>query len=108
VKHNFYLPSLVRNSLTPAILDNLKKIQDGYMVEPLSTFLGTEAPSAAAEIDFPEWKDGTEFSAGLFPYFDFVLTLVKTPKEEQALMERFAKIGLAGTDVKFDLIKILS
>jgi hypothetical protein len=57
-------------------------------------FLGTKAPAAAAAIDFPEWKDGTEFSAGLFPYLDFVLTLVKTPKEEQALMERFAKIGL--------------
>jgi hypothetical protein len=70
-------------------------------VEPLSTFLGTKAPSAAAAIDFPEWKDGTEFSAGLFPYFDFVLTLVKTPKEEQALMKRFAKIGLM---VKVNLI----
>jgi hypothetical protein len=45
-------------------------------------------------IDFPEWKDGTEFSAGLFPYLDFILTLVKTPQEEQALMKRFAKIGL--------------
>jgi hypothetical protein len=61
-------------------------------------------PAASAAIDFPEWKDGTEFSAGLFPYLDFVLTLVKTPKEEQALMERFAKIGL-GTDEKFDLTK---
>jgi hypothetical protein len=76
------------------------------IIEPLSTFLGTKAPAAAAAIDFPEWKDGTEFSAGLFPYFNFVLTLVKTPKEEQALMKRFAKIGLDGKG-EFD-IKILS
>jgi hypothetical protein len=41
LKLNFFLAYTARNSLTPAILDNLKKIQEGYQVEPLSTFLGT-------------------------------------------------------------------
>lgn len=84
-------------------IENVKKIQDGYIVEPLSTYLGTEAPAKAATIDFPVWVDGTEFSAQAFDYFDFMLTLVKTPKEEQALMERFAKIGL-GDDSNFDMM----
>ena len=100
-----FLLAIVRTQLfNPDDLNNVKNIQNGYKVEPLSTFFGTKAPSVAAAIDFPEWKDGTEFSAELFAYFDFVLTLVKTPKEEQALMERFAKIGLDGKG-KFDIKK---
>jgi hypothetical protein len=100
-----FLLAIARTQLfNPSDIDNLKKIQDKYRIEPLSTFLGTQAPAASAAIDFPEWKDGTEFSAGLFPYFDFVLTLVKTPKEEQALMKRFAKIGLDGKGT-FDITK---
>jgi len=82
-------------------LDTVKDIQNGYRVEPLSAFLGTKAPSAAAAIDFPKWKEGAEFNAGSFNYLDFMLTLVKTPQEEQDLMKRFAKIGLG--DGTFDL-----
>jgi len=100
-----FLFSIHRTQLfNPSDIDNLKKIQDEYSIEPLSTFLGTEAPVAAATVDFPEWKVGVEFSAGAFKYLDFMLTLVKTPQEEQTLMKRFAKIGL-GTDEKFEITK---
>ena len=100
-----FLLAIVRTQLfNPEDLEKVKNIQNGYNIETLSAFSGTKAPSAAAAIDFPEWKNGTEFSAGLFPYFDFVLTLVKTPKEEQALMKRFAKIGLNGKG-EFDIKK---
>jgi hypothetical protein len=85
-------------------LKTVKNIQDGYIIESLSTFLGTKAPATASAIEFPEWKDGTEFSAELFPYFDFMLTLVETPKEEQDLMKKFAKIGLDGKG-EFDIKK---
>jgi hypothetical protein len=87
-------------------IETVKKIQEAYRVEPLSTFLGTAAPSPSATIDFPAWAQGAEFDAQSFSYFDFMLTLVKTPQEEQALMERFAKIGLGG-EGEFD-IKSLS
>ena len=100
-----FLLAIARTQLfNPDDIDNVKKIQDGYNIEPLNTFSGMNAPTNEAAIDFPEWKDGTEFSAEAFPYFDFMLTLVKTPKEEQDLMKRFAKIGL-GTDEKFDINK---
>lgn len=85
-------------------IDNVKKIQDGYRIEPLSTYLGTKAPAAAPAIDFPQWKEGEQFNAGAFVYLDFMLSLVKTPQEEQALMKRFAKLGL-GTEDKFDFKK---
>jgi hypothetical protein len=62
-------------------------------IEPLSTFLGTEAlPSAAAAIDFPKWEAGAEFSAQSFAYLDFMLTLVKTPQEEQTLCRGLQKL----------------
>jgi len=82
-------------------LDTVKDIQSGYRVEPLSAFLGTKAPSIAVAIDFLKWEEGAEYSAQSFAYLDFMLTLVKTPQEEQALMDRFAKIGLG--DGTFDL-----
>ena len=83
-------------------LENVKNIQDGYRFEPLSAFLGTEAPGPAPALDFPEWKEGDQFTAGAFKYIDFMLNLVKTPLEEEELMKRFSKIGL-GTDDTFDI-----
>ena len=100
-----FLFSIYRTQLlNPSDIDNVKKIQDGYTIEPLSTYLGTKAPSAAPSIDFPEWKEGEQFNAGGFVYMDFMLSLVQTPAEEQVLMQRFAKIGL-GTEDKFDITK---
>lgn len=100
-----FLFSIHRTQLfNPSDIDNLKKIQDAYKIEPLHSYLGTKAPSAAAAIDFPKWKDGDEFNAQFFKYLDFMLTLVQTPPEEQALMKRFAKIGLDGKD-NFDIKK---
>ena len=101
-----FIFSIHRTQLfSPGDIENVKKIQDAYRVEPLSTFLGTKAPSAAAAINFPEWKEGAEFTAQSFDYLDFMLTLVKTPQEEQALVERFAKIGLVDDEGKFDIKK---
>ena len=102
-----FLFSIHRTQLfNPGDIDNVKKIQEAYRVESLSTFLGTKAPSVAAAIDFPEWEEGAEFNSRSFNYLGFMLTLVKTPQEEQALMKRFKKIGL-GNEGKFD-IKTLS
>ena len=101
-----FLFSIYRTQLfNPGDLDKVKNIQDAYRIEPLSTYLGSKAPSAAAAIDFPKWKEGAEFSALSFNYLDFMMSLVKTPQEEQALMTRFAKIGLGGKD-KFDIKKL--
>jgi hypothetical protein len=81
-----FLFSIHRTQLfNPSDIDNLKKIQDEYHIEPLSTFLGTQAPAAAAAIDFPKWKDGAEFSAELFAYFNFMLTLLKHLKKSKPL-----------------------
>jgi len=101
-----FLFSIHRTQLfNPGDIGNVEKIQNGYGVEPLSAFLGTKVPSPAAAIDFPKWKEGAEFNAQSFGYLDFMLTLVETHQEEQALMERFAKIGLGGEGT-FDIEKL--
>ena len=95
--------SLVRTQLfNPDDLKNVEAILDAYRLEPLSTYLGLEAPAAAPALDFPQWKEGEQFTVGAFTYMDFMLALVNTHQEEQALMKRFAKIGL-GSEGNFDI-----
>ena len=98
-----FLFSVIRTQLfNPEDLDRVKEIQDGYAFQPLSAFLGEEAPPSAPRIDFPVWKEGAQFDVGFFEFFDFILSLVEPVPEERALFDRFAKIGL-GTDDPFDI-----
>ncbi len=83
-------------------LERVKEIQSDYKLQPLSAYLGKEVPPAAAEITFPEWKEGEQFNTGAFEYVDFMLSLTEPVEEEKELMKRFARIGL-GTDEKFDI-----
>ena len=96
---------VVRTQLfSPEDIEKVKEIQDSYGVQGLSAFLGKEAPAPAPAIDFPEWKEGEQFTAGAFAYIDFMLSLVTPVEEEQAVMERFAKIGLGGSE-SFDMTR---
>ena len=94
---------VVRTQLfDPEDIENIKLIQDSYGLQGLSAFVGKEPPAQAPEIKFPEWKEGVQFTAEAFAYIDFMLSLVTPVDEEKALFERFAKIGLGGSEV-FDL-----
>jgi len=95
--------SIIRTQLfRPDDLDRVKEIQDGYKFQPLSAFLDQPTPARAAAIDFSVWREGAQFDAGFFDYFDFMLSLIEPAAEERLLFERFAKIGL-GFDEPFDL-----
>ena len=91
----------------PADLDNVKKIQSQYIVKPLSAFLGQQAPKAAPSIDFPKpltpvtQKTSLEF----FTLLNFYLQFCPTHPSEQALMDRFAKIGV-GAGQTFNASKL--
>ena len=98
-----FLFSIFRTQLfNPDDLKNVKALQDAYRLEPLSAYLGIKAPAQATAIDFPQWKEGEQFTVGALKYLDFMLGLVKTPQEEQELMKRFAKLNLGTTD-NFDI-----
>jgi len=80
----------------PGDLDNVKKIQAEYKVQPLSTFLKKEAPPAAPEITWPKIDKATA-ARDPFAYLNFVLSFCPatgSAEVEQPLRARFAKIGI--------------
>ena len=87
----------------PADMDNVKKVQAGYKVQPLSAFLGQPAPPAAPALDWPKFTQEA-FTTRFAEYLDFLLQFcptVGTAAVEKPLRERFARIGI-GADKKGD------
>ena len=91
----------------PADIENVKKVQAGYKVQPLSAFLGQPAAKAAPAIDFikPLTPEEEKTSPEFFNILNFVLQFCPTVPSEKALMERFAKIGV-GAGKTFDASKL--
>ena len=87
----------------PSDIDNVKRIQAGYKVEPLSQFLGRPAPPAAPAIEFIKPLSAIEekTSQEFFNVLDFLLQFCPTHPSERELMARFAKLGL-GAQGTFD------
>lgn len=80
----------------PADLGNVKKIQDGYKVEPLSRYQGEPAKTAPA-MNFvtPLTPDEQKTSPKFFQILNFVLGTAPVLPDEKALRARFASIGIA-------------
>lgn len=81
----------------PADLDNVKRIQSAYKVQPLSAFAGTPAPPAAPTPDFPAPLRPADERTSL-AFFDRVAFLLQfaTPPHtsEIELRRRFERIGI--------------
>jgi hypothetical protein len=80
----------------PADMDNVKKVQAGYKVQPLSAFLGQPAPPAAPAIDWPKFKQEA-FTTRFTEYLDFLLQFCPptgAAAVEKPLREKFARIGI--------------
>lgn len=79
-------------------MENVKKIQAGYKVQPLSAFLDKPAPPAAPAIEWPKFEKSAMGAA--FPrYLSFLLQFcppVGTAAVEKPLRERLAGIGIGG------------
>jgi hypothetical protein len=99
----FVFPVYRTQLFNPADLDNVKKVQAGYKIEPLSAFLGQPAPAAAPAIDFikPLTPDEERKSLAFFNELNFILQFTPTDPSETELMARFAKIGV-GAGKTFD------
>ena len=79
----------------PNDIDNVKKIQAGYVVQPLSAYLKQPAPPAAPEIDFPKIDDESA-KKRFFEYLDFALQFAPPGPEEKAIRAKLARIGVGG------------
>lgn len=80
----------------PADIENVKKEQAGYKLQPLSAFLKTPAPPAAPEIKWPK-IDKKLAESDPFAFLNFLLQFgppVGTADVEKPLRARFAKIGI--------------
>ncbi|CAN5524996.1 DUF1254 domain-containing protein [soil metagenome] len=91
----------------PSDLDNVKKIQAGYQVAPLSVFLNQPTPAAAPAIDFvpPLTPDQQRSSPQFFEILDFALRFAPTLPAEREMRDRFASIGI-GPDGDFQADKL--
>ena len=84
----------------PADMDNVKKVQAGYKVQPLSAFLKQPAPPAPPAIDFPK-IDKELVKTNFFDYLDFALQFAPPGPEEKEIRAKLASIGV-GPGKTFD------
>ena len=81
----------------PADLDNVKRVQEGYGIQPLSAFLSEAAPPAAPTLNFvrPLSAEEQRTSLELFDELNFVLQFCPVDPSEKELRDRFARLGIA-------------
>lgn len=80
----------------PDDLDNVKRVQAGFRVQPLSAFLGQPAPAPVPSIDFvtPQDPEASRTSLEFFNTLNFVLQFAPVHPSETELRERLTRIGV--------------
>ena len=91
----------------PSDIDQVKKIQAGYQVQPLSVYLNQPPPAPAPPIDFvpPLTPDQQKTSPQFFEILSFALRFAPTLPSEKDLRARFETIGI-GPEGNFDADKL--
>ena len=80
--------------LGPEDIENVRRIQTGYTVQPLSQFLGAPSPAAAPKVDFPPFSREKAASADFFGYLNFVLQFCPLIPDDTTARANFEKIGI--------------
>jgi hypothetical protein len=80
----------------PSDLENVRRVQAGYRVQPPSRFLGQPAPPAAPTLDFPKplTQDEQKSAPEFFVLLNYLLQFCPTHPLENALIERFAGLNI--------------
>jgi len=91
----------------PTDIDNVKKIQAGYQVTPLSGFLNQPPPPPAPPIDFvpPLSAQDERTSPKFFEILNFAMKFAPAQPAEEVMRQRFATIGI-GSDGTFRADKL--
>jgi hypothetical protein len=84
----------------PGDLENVEKVQAGYRVRTLSSYLGQPPPPARPQIDFPK-IDKEMVRTKFFEYLDFALRFAPPGPEEEGIRAKLASIGI-GPGKTFD------
>jgi hypothetical protein len=78
----------------PDDLDNVKQIQAGYTVEPLSRYLGKPAPPPAPAVDWLPYDPEKAAGIGFFAYLSFLLQFAPVLPEDEGIRASMARIGV--------------
>ena len=98
-----FIGTLTRTSINgPDDSANVRAIQQKYVLQPLSEFLGGRPPMPSPQIRWPSWNEERALSAHFISYLNFLLQFTEPHPSEKQLLGRFAKIGI-GPGVPFDL-----
>lgn len=84
----------------PGDIDNVRKVQSGYHMQPLSTYLKQPILASAGAIDFPKF-DKELAKTDFFRYLDFALQFAPAQDNEKAIRAELARIGI-GPGKTFD------
>ncbi|CRM80287.1 DUF1254 domain-containing protein [Pseudomonas fluorescens] len=76
-------------------LGKVKQIQNGYKVQPLSSYVKQAAPAQVPKIEWPKPMANMSDSPQLFRYLNFMLAFAAPQDSEKDLLARFATIGIA-------------
>jgi hypothetical protein len=74
-------------------MDEVKKVQAGYKVQALSTFLNQPVAVAATATDFPK-IDKELVKTNFFEYLDFLLQFAPAQENEKEIRAQLARIGV--------------
>ncbi|TDF78179.1 DUF1254 domain-containing protein [Pseudomonas sp. H9] len=77
-----------------ADLHNVRAIQHGYSVEPLSSFLDQSPPPVLPAVAWIRPQANISDSPALFRYLNFMMAFAPAQDSESELLQRFKKIGI--------------
>jgi hypothetical protein len=91
-----FLGTLTRTQLKGDANDltHVKEIQESYMLQPLSAFLGKPAPANAPAIQWPKWQEGDETREAYWGYADFLLPRTTPNPDDRAMYDKLISLGL--------------
>lgn len=80
----------------PNDMENVKCVQSGFKLTPLSAFDKRPAPSAPPALQFPPYDKAKAATHDFIGYLNFLLSLAEPPhRSEVALRKQFQQIGIA-------------
>ena len=88
----------------PNDIANVKKIQEGYTAQTLSSYTHTPPPPAPPAVEFPKFTEDA-FKSDFPRFLNFLLQFCPEVPEEAAIRLQFATIGI-GAGLPFDLAKM--
>ena len=113
IRHVFRAETEIVGTLTrtalrgPEDVPNVRAVQRGYRLQPLSEFAASRPPAPAPAIDFPAYERARARSEDFVGYLNFLLQFAQPPDPSEVdLMRRFARIGI-GPGLPWDKAKVV-